>query len=77
MKLNFTKTETGEVEVTILENGQNKSFSYIEMINSLISGMDIECFFSGQFDEDEKNKINNLKEEINKTIEKEKNALDV
>ena len=46
------------------------------MIESLMNGLELECSFSEQFDSEEKNKINNLKKEINEIVRKEKEALD-
>ena len=77
MKLHFTKTEAGEIEAFIFENEPNTPFSYIEMVKSIINGKEIECSFSEEFDNEEKEKINDLKDEINRIVEKEKNALDI
>lgn len=77
MKLHFTKTKAGEIEASIFENEQNTPFSYIEMVKSIINGKEIECSFSEEFDNEEKEKINDLKDEINRIVEKEKNALDI
>lgn len=76
MTIHFTKTQSGEIEVSILKDGKIESFSYIKMIESLMNGLELECSFSEQFDSEEKNKINNLKKEINEIVRKEKEALD-
>jgi len=64
MKLEFNKTEDGNVAAVILNGTEQEKFSYIKMIAALIDGQTIECEFGEGITQEEQNQINALKDAI-------------
>lgn len=69
MKLSFSKSEELEVSVTHKTGGEDKAFSYIEMIRSLIEHKKLgEPELNGDFSESEKASISSMIAHINKEV---------
>lgn len=68
MKLEFNKTEDGNVAAVILNGTEQEKFSYIKMIAALIDGQPIECEFGDDITPEEQTQINALKDAILKKI---------
>lgn len=64
MKLEFNKTEDGNVAAVILNGTEQEKFSYIKMIAALIDGQPIECEFGDGITLEEQTQINALKDAI-------------
>ena len=64
MKLEFNKTEDGNVAADILNGTEQEKFSYIKMIAALIDGQPIECEFGDGITPEEQTQINALKDAI-------------
>lgn len=64
MKLEFNKTEDGNVAAIILNGTEQEKFSYIKMIAALIDGQLIECEFGDGITPEEQTQINALKDAI-------------
>ena len=64
MKLEFNKTEDGNVAAVILNGTEQEKFSYIKMIAALIDGQPIECEFGDGITPEEQTQINALKDAI-------------
>ena len=60
MKLEFNKTEDGNVAAVILNGTEQEKFSYIKMIAALIDGQPIECEFGDGITPEEQTQINAL-----------------
>jgi hypothetical protein len=69
MKLIFTKTENGDINVLIQKGTTTDEFSYLEMLKQLLDKNEIEePDFTG-FEEIEKEKIKELLEKIKMEID--------
>lgn len=69
MKLIFTKTENGDVNVLIQKGTTTEAFSYLEMLKQLLDNNEIEePDFTG-FEEIEKEKIKELLNKIKTKID--------
>lgn len=69
MKLIFTKTENGDINVLIQKGTTTDKFSYLEMLKQLLDKNEIEePDFTG-FEEIEKQKIKELLEKIKMEID--------
>ena len=69
MKLIFTKTENGDINVLIQKGTTTDKFSYLEMLKQLLDKNEIEePDFTG-FEEIEKEKIKKLLEKIKMEID--------
>lgn len=69
MKLIFTKTENGDINVLIQKGTTTDEFSYLEMLTQLLDKNEIEePDFTG-FEEIEKEKIKELLEKIKMEID--------
>lgn len=72
MKLLFKKDKE-KIDIFIEKNSKEEIFSYVNMINYLINGEKCEeTKFSGDFSEEEKAKVNDIIDEISKTVLDEK-----
>lgn len=74
MKLIFTKTENGDVNVLIQKGTTTEAFSYLEMLKQLLDNNVIdEPEFNG-FEEIEKEKIKELLNKIKSKIDEAEDA---
>lgn len=76
MKINFNKTADGSIEATTYNGVENIAFSYTALITSLMNSEDIDFEFTGDFDEEDKQQIIKLKDDINSIIEQLKENKD-
>lgn len=56
MNLKFSKNATKDIEVLVQIGTDQKTFSYIDMIKSLLAGETLDTEFSEDISRDEKNK---------------------
>ena len=69
MKLIFTKTENGDIDVLIQKGTTTEKFSYLEMLKQLLNNNEIdEPDFTG-FEDVEKEKIKDLLNKIKSKID--------
>lgn len=60
MKLNFTKNENSDAQVSVLDGNTTKVFSYTDLIKSLLNKEIVTCDFSADYTEEEKQQVNDL-----------------
>ncbi|WP_302761342.1 hypothetical protein [Phocaeicola coprocola] len=60
MKLNFTKNENSDAQVSVLDGNTTKVFSYTDLIKSLLNKESVTCDFSADYTEEEKQQVNDL-----------------
>ena len=69
MKLVFRKNDEEEISVFESFDGEERTFSYSEMINTLIKSHKLETpETSGDFTDEEKKSINSMVAQINKVL---------
>ncbi|MBN1632425.1 MAG: hypothetical protein JW990_21920 [Thermoleophilia bacterium] len=72
MKLIFRKSDEEQISVWQSADGEEKKFSYSEMINTLIRSGELESPETiGDFTEDEKKSISSMVERINAVLNEE------
>ena len=74
MKLKFQKTDGGDIAAYILDDKEQRDFSYVKMIGALLDGQLLECEFSEDMTPEEKEQIKNLNSDIYNKIHTDENG---
>ena len=65
MKIHFNKAADGSIEATTYNGVGNIPFSYTDLISSMMKNEPVDFEFWGDFDEEEKQQVLKLKDDIN------------
>lgn len=76
MKIHFNKTADGSIEATTYNGVDNISFSYTDLISSMMKNEPVDFEFLGDFDEEEKQQVLKLKNDINSIVDRLKENKD-
>jgi hypothetical protein len=75
MKMHFSRAESGETIVQLVENGNTQSFNYITLVKHLIINANLEATTFGEgFSDEEKASVNSMAEHLVQACSKKSEA---